>query len=90
MNLYPFEQTVARGASHDETIENIDIGGPSMVRSAAKNQARVAVVTDPRDYDDEGSTITLAEFFESRAAAMASANFSSGKRWEIMGSVSMA
>ncbi len=52
VNLYPFEQTVARGASHDETIENIDIGGPSMVRSAAKNQARVTVVTDPNDYDE--------------------------------------
>jgi phosphoribosylaminoimidazolecarboxamide formyltransferase/IMP cyclohydrolase len=50
VNLYPFEQTVARGASHDETIENIDIGGPSMVRSAAKNQARVTVVTEPSDY----------------------------------------
>ena len=52
VNLYPFEQTVARGASHDETIENVDIGGPSMVRSAAKNQARVTVVTDPSDYDE--------------------------------------
>jgi phosphoribosylaminoimidazolecarboxamide formyltransferase/IMP cyclohydrolase len=50
VNLYPFEQTVARGASHEETIENIDIGGPSMVRSGAKNQARVVVVTDPSDY----------------------------------------
>jgi phosphoribosylaminoimidazolecarboxamide formyltransferase/IMP cyclohydrolase len=52
VNLYPFEQTVARGASHDETIENIDIGGPSMVRSAAKNQARVVVVTEPGDYPE--------------------------------------
>ncbi len=52
VNLYPFEQTVARGASHEETIENIDIGGPSMVRSAAKNQARVLVVTEPGDYDE--------------------------------------
>ncbi len=52
VNLYPFEQTVARGASHEETIENIDIGGPSMVRSAAKNQARVVVVTEPSDYDE--------------------------------------
>ncbi|MDH3200052.1 MAG: bifunctional phosphoribosylaminoimidazolecarboxamide formyltransferase/IMP cyclohydrolase [Myxococcales bacterium] len=52
VNLYPFEQTVARGASHEETIENIDIGGPSMVRSAAKNQARVVVVTEPGDYDE--------------------------------------
>ena len=52
VNLYPFEQTVARGAPHEETIENIDIGGPSMVRSAAKNHARVTVVTEPSDYDD--------------------------------------
>ncbi|MEM9730941.1 MAG: bifunctional phosphoribosylaminoimidazolecarboxamide formyltransferase/IMP cyclohydrolase [Myxococcota bacterium] len=52
VNLYPFEQTVARGASHEETIENIDIGGPSMVRSAAKNQARVLVVTEPGDYGE--------------------------------------
>jgi phosphoribosylaminoimidazolecarboxamide formyltransferase / IMP cyclohydrolase len=50
VNLYPFEATVARGASRDEIIENIDIGGPSMVRSAAKNHAFVAIVTDPGDY----------------------------------------
>jgi phosphoribosylaminoimidazolecarboxamide formyltransferase/IMP cyclohydrolase len=52
VNLYPFEATVAReGCTLEEAIENIDIGGPAMVRSAAKNHARVAVVTDPRDYD---------------------------------------
>jgi phosphoribosylaminoimidazolecarboxamide formyltransferase/IMP cyclohydrolase len=52
VNLYPFEKTVARtNAPHDEIVENIDIGGPSMVRSAAKNHARVAVVCDPGDYD---------------------------------------
>ncbi len=51
VNLYPFAQTVAKpGASHAEIVENIDIGGPSMVRSAAKNHARVAVVCDPGDY----------------------------------------
>jgi phosphoribosylaminoimidazolecarboxamide formyltransferase / IMP cyclohydrolase len=51
VNLYPFEQTLKKaGATPDELIENIDIGGPSMVRSAAKNHARVAVVTDPADY----------------------------------------
>ncbi|HKT15634.1 MAG TPA: bifunctional phosphoribosylaminoimidazolecarboxamide formyltransferase/IMP cyclohydrolase [Allosphingosinicella sp.] len=50
VNLYPFAQTVARGAGRDEVIENIDIGGPSMIRSAAKNHAHVAVVTDPGDY----------------------------------------
>ncbi|TVV72255.1 bifunctional phosphoribosylaminoimidazolecarboxamide formyltransferase/IMP cyclohydrolase [Sphingomonas solaris] len=51
VNLYPFAQTVAKGAGRDEVIENIDIGGPSMVRSAAKNHAHVAIVTDPADYD---------------------------------------
>jgi len=50
VNLYPFEATVAKGAERDEVIENIDIGGPSMVRSAAKNHAFVAIVTDPADY----------------------------------------
>ena len=50
VNLYPFAQTVAKGASRDEIIENIDIGGPSMVRSAAKNHAFVTILTDPADY----------------------------------------
>jgi phosphoribosylaminoimidazolecarboxamide formyltransferase/IMP cyclohydrolase len=51
VNLYPFEATAAKpGVSHDEVVENIDIGGPSMVRSAAKNHARVAIVVDPADY----------------------------------------
>jgi phosphoribosylaminoimidazolecarboxamide formyltransferase/IMP cyclohydrolase len=50
VNLYPFAQTVAKGAARDEIIENIDIGGPSMVRSAAKNHAFVAIATDPADY----------------------------------------
>ena len=52
VNLYPFAATVAKGASRDEIIENIDIGGPSMVRSAAKNHAFVAIVTDPGDYTE--------------------------------------
>ena len=51
VNLYPFAETLAKpGSSHEDIIENIDIGGPSMVRSAAKNHARVTVVTDPSDY----------------------------------------
>ncbi|RYY37493.1 MAG: bifunctional phosphoribosylaminoimidazolecarboxamide formyltransferase/IMP cyclohydrolase, partial [Sphingomonadales bacterium] len=50
VNLYPFAETVARGASRDTIIENIDIGGPSMVRSAAKNHESVAILTDPADY----------------------------------------
>jgi phosphoribosylaminoimidazolecarboxamide formyltransferase/IMP cyclohydrolase len=51
VNLYPFVQTVMKGAERDEIIENIDIGGPSMVRSAAKNHAFVTILTDPADYD---------------------------------------
>ena len=50
VNLYPFAETVAKGADRDAVIENIDIGGPSMVRSAAKNHAYVAIATDPADY----------------------------------------
>ena len=53
VNLYPFEETVAqRGVTEAEAVENIDIGGPSMVRSAAKNFSGVAIVTDPADYDE--------------------------------------
>ena len=51
-NLYPFSETVARGGDFDECIEKIDIGGPSMVRAAAKNHASVAVLTNPDQYDD--------------------------------------
>ena len=50
VNLYPFEATVAQRADFDTCIENIDIGGPAMIRAAAKNHARVAVVVDPADY----------------------------------------
>lgn len=51
VNLYPFEQTVAKpGCTLEEAIENIDIGGPTMLRSSAKNYEDVAVVTDPNDY----------------------------------------
>ncbi|MDZ5646429.1 bifunctional phosphoribosylaminoimidazolecarboxamide formyltransferase/IMP cyclohydrolase [Nitrospirillum sp. BR 11828] len=50
VNLYPFEATVAKGADFETCIENIDIGGPSLIRGAAKNHDFVAVVTDPSDY----------------------------------------
>jgi phosphoribosylaminoimidazolecarboxamide formyltransferase / IMP cyclohydrolase len=66
VNLYPFLNTVMSGADRDTVIENIDIGGPSMVRSAAKNHAFVAIVTDPADYaellaelDANGGATTL-------------------------------
>jgi phosphoribosylaminoimidazolecarboxamide formyltransferase/IMP cyclohydrolase len=67
VNLYPFEATVARGASFEEIVENIDIGGPSMVRAAAKNHADVAVVVDPADY------AAIAEELRSNNAALAEA-----------------
>jgi len=51
VNLYPFEETVAGGADYATAIENIDIGGPAMIRAAAKNHAFVTVVTDVEDYD---------------------------------------
>jgi len=67
VNLYPFAATVAKGAGRDEVIENIDIGGPSMVRSAAKNHRYVTIVTDPADYskliavlDESGGATTPA------------------------------
>ncbi|TMK07335.1 MAG: bifunctional phosphoribosylaminoimidazolecarboxamide formyltransferase/IMP cyclohydrolase [Alphaproteobacteria bacterium] len=56
VSLYPFEATVAKGADFETCIENIDIGGPAMIRAAAKNHAEVAVVVDPSDY-----AVVLAE-----------------------------
>ncbi len=50
VNLYPFEETRARGAGYDESVENIDIGGPAMIRAAAKNHADVTIVVEPEDY----------------------------------------
>src|SRR6476469_3839859 len=76
VNLYPFLNTVMSGADRDTIIANIDIGGPSMVRSAAKNHAHVAIVTDPSDYaallselDANGGATSLA--FRKRLAAKA-------------------
>jgi phosphoribosylaminoimidazolecarboxamide formyltransferase/IMP cyclohydrolase len=50
VNLYPFEATVAKGANYEDCIENIDIGGPAMIRAAAKNHADVTVIVEPEDY----------------------------------------
>lgn len=52
VNLYPFVETVASGADYETCIENIDIGGPAMIRSAAKNHEFVTIITDPQDYND--------------------------------------
>ena len=74
VNLYPFSETVESGAGVDECVEQIDIGGPSMVRAAAKNHPSVAVVTDPLGYDGVLAAVrnggfTLAE--RKRLAALA-------------------
>jgi phosphoribosylaminoimidazolecarboxamide formyltransferase/IMP cyclohydrolase len=61
VNLYPFEATVTQGASFDDCIENIDIGGPAMIRSAAKNHADVAVIVEPEDY-----AVLIAELSDRR------------------------
>ena len=76
VNLYPFRETVARGAGYQEIIENIDIGGPSMVRSAAKNHERVTVVVEPSDYDRvlemlEAGDVPLKTRFELACKAFA-------------------
>ncbi|HWJ88660.1 MAG TPA: bifunctional phosphoribosylaminoimidazolecarboxamide formyltransferase/IMP cyclohydrolase [Pelagibacterium sp.] len=52
VNLYPFAETVAKGADYDEVIQNIDIGGPAMIRAAAKNHKDVTIIVDPSDYAD--------------------------------------
>jgi phosphoribosylaminoimidazolecarboxamide formyltransferase/IMP cyclohydrolase len=90
VNLYPFEATVARGADRDEIIENIDIGGPSMVRSSAKNHAHVAIVTDPADYDelvrelsehDGATTFEFRKRLAAKAFALTAAYDSTISQW---------
>ena len=59
INLYSFQQTISRGCTLDEAIENIDIGGPAMLRSSAKNYKYVTVIVDPEDYDSVLSEMKL-------------------------------
>lgn len=71
VNLYPFEATVAKGACYADCVENIDIGGPAMVRAAAKNHQAVAIVTNAGQYDlimeemgaNEGNTTMVTTYF---------------------------
>jgi phosphoribosylaminoimidazolecarboxamide formyltransferase/IMP cyclohydrolase len=70
VNLYPFEATVVRGAPFAEIVENIDIGGPSLVRAAAKNHTHVAVVVDPEDYNS-----VLAELKENSCSLSTQTHF---------------
>jgi phosphoribosylaminoimidazolecarboxamide formyltransferase/IMP cyclohydrolase len=81
INLYPFERTVSRRAERSEVIEMIDIGGPALIRAAAKNQARVAVAVDPEDYAEileeirrtGGTSPALRERLAARAFARTAA-----------------
>ena len=89
VNLYPFLNTVMSGADRDTVIENIDIGGPSMVRSAAKNHAHVAIVTDPADYSalldqlasNGGTTLEFRKKLAAKAYALTAAYDSTISQW---------
>ncbi|MFT3715961.1 MAG: bifunctional phosphoribosylaminoimidazolecarboxamide formyltransferase/IMP cyclohydrolase [Gordonia sp. (in: high G+C Gram-positive bacteria)] len=75
VNLYPFTQTVASGASPDDCVEQIDIGGPSMVRAAAKNHPSVAVVVDPSDYAAVSEAVAAGGFTLAQRQALAAKAF---------------
>ena len=75
VNLYPFSRTVASGADYEECIEKIDVGGPSMIRGAAKNHASVAVVTDPSDYARAAEAARRGGFDADERAALAAKAF---------------
>ncbi len=75
VNLYPFAATVASGAGQDEVVEQIDIGGPSMVRAAAKNHPSVAVVVDPARYADVLAAVARGGFTLAERRALAAAAF---------------
>jgi phosphoribosylaminoimidazolecarboxamide formyltransferase/IMP cyclohydrolase len=88
VNLYPFEATVARGADFAECVENIDIGGPAMIRSAAKNHGYVAVCTEPEDMAEVlaaigagGVTLALRRKLAARAYARTAAYDSAISAW---------
>ena len=92
VNLYPFTQTVASGASEDECVEQIDIGGPSMVRAAAKNHPSVAVVVDPLGYDGVLAAVRAGGFTLGERKKLASLAFRHTAEYDVavaswMGSV---
>ncbi|MGE2721534.1 bifunctional phosphoribosylaminoimidazolecarboxamide formyltransferase/IMP cyclohydrolase [Mycolicibacterium celeriflavum] len=92
VNLYPFAETVASGASVDECVEQIDIGGPSMVRAAAKNHPSVAVVVDPLGYDGVLAAVRAGGFTLDERKRLASLAFRHTAEYDVavaswMGSV---
>jgi phosphoribosylaminoimidazolecarboxamide formyltransferase / IMP cyclohydrolase len=92
VNLYPFTETVASGATSDECVEQIDIGGPAMVRAAAKNHPSVAVVVDPTRYGDVLAAVAAGGFTLAQRQRLAAAAFRHTATYDIavaswMGSV---
>jgi phosphoribosylaminoimidazolecarboxamide formyltransferase / IMP cyclohydrolase len=83
VNLYPFEQTVASGAGIDDCVEQIDIGGPAMVRASAKNYANVAIVTSPSHYGDVLESVAAGGFTLERRAALAVEAFAHTATYDI-------
>jgi phosphoribosylaminoimidazolecarboxamide formyltransferase/IMP cyclohydrolase len=83
VNLYPFTQTVAVGASNDECVEQIDIGGPSMVRAAAKNHPSVAVVVDSGDYRDVLTAVQSGGFTLAERTALAAKAFQHTASYDV-------
>ncbi len=83
VNLYPFSETVDSGAAIDECVEQIDIGGPSMVRAAAKNHPSVAVVTDPRGYDGVLAAVRHGGFTLAERRRLASLAFQHTAEYDI-------
>ena len=89
VNLYPFEATVAKGADYDTCVENIDIGGPAMIRAAAKNHAGVTVVVDVDDYgrvlselkDHSGTTLATRKALAQKAYARTAAYDAAISNW---------
>ncbi|MFI9639530.1 bifunctional phosphoribosylaminoimidazolecarboxamide formyltransferase/IMP cyclohydrolase [Micromonospora sp. NPDC051925] len=82
-NLYPFQATVASGASPDECVEQIDIGGPAMVRAAAKNHASVAVVTDPAAYPALVAALVEGGFTLAQRRALAARAFADIAEYDV-------
>jgi phosphoribosylaminoimidazolecarboxamide formyltransferase / IMP cyclohydrolase len=81
-NLYPFEATIASGAPAAECIEQIDIGGPAMVRAAAKNHARVAVITDPAQYQAAAEAARAGGFTGEQRRRLAAAAYAATARYD--------
>jgi len=90
VNLYPFEETLTAGASYDDCVENIDIGGPAMIRAAAKNHGDVTVVVEPEDYErvmteikanSGATTLETRKFLAQRAYARTAAYDTAISTW---------